>query len=75
MNELAQLKEYIPKLKEDYQYTKLANAIAEAIKHGKSSVSMVMDFKISGEALDLLRNANISVEASTVTDGEYVFNF
>jgi len=75
MNELAQLKEYIPKLKEDYQYTKLANEIADAIKHGKSSINVVMDFQISSEALDLLRDANISVEASTVTAGEYVFNF
>lgn len=75
MNELAQLKEYIPRLKEDYQYTKLANEIADAIKHGKSSVTVIMDFQMSDEALDELRDANVSVEASTETAGAYVFKF
>jgi len=75
MNELAQLKEYIPKLKEDYQYTKLAKEIADAIKHGKSSISEVMDFQISDEAIDELRDAHVTVQASTEVAGQYVFNF
>jgi len=75
MNELSQLKDFIPKLKEDYQYTKIANAIAEAVKHGKTSISMVLDFHLSDEAMDYLRDANVSVEGSTEVVGEYIFKF
>jgi len=75
MNELSQLKDFIPKLKEDYQYTKIANTIAEAVKHGKTSISMVLDFRLSDEAMDYLNDAHVSVEVSTDVAGEYIFKF
>lgn len=75
MNDLAQLEEYIPKLKEDYQYSELAKKIGMAISLGKHSTTMSFSQPLSSEAVENLMRAKVSYRPSGEDINDYVFTF
>jgi len=66
MNDLEELKDAIPKLKEDCQYSELAKKIGMAVSLGRSSVSMAFDQQLSDLAMDKLNDARVSVESMPI---------
>lgn len=80
MDDLEKLEEYIPKLKEDYQYSELAKKISMAISLGRTSVVMKFDQPLSEDARTKLKNAKVSFQdIETVgaldTSSNYKFTF
>jgi len=73
MNELKQLQYTLPLIAKDRQYRELAQKIKNAVSEGRDTLTVVLDFELSDDALETLNDADISVTRLRNESLHYMF--